>query len=626
MADDVKAIAVPCCGCFGLAFFLFLIVLLSSIKVVEINQQLVFKTNKGKHVRNGPFTAVIWPHQRMERREAARIGQREYAVIRDERKQTLRHHTEPGLVFLGPYEQLVEVKGKVVLQMNQYTRFVDKLSGAERVVSGPQVMVPKPLEHAPAGTELCPIIGATNALLVENRSSGIKSVITQKGMFVPRPYERVLGQRDATLLETNQFAVVKDELSGLLRNELGPQLLVLGPYEKMMGVQVKVVLEKDEYYRLVNKRTGTERVMMGPTVVVAEPGETNEEGKQKAVFITVQTGVIVEYRTTGQQRLETNPGIFYPGPYERIKSVTNRMAVRPSEASVVRHSSGNVTVRRGESFFLDPYSTVVEYSWSNYGRPGAQEPVPKDKVRLIDLRVRRMFMSTEVRTNDQVKLKLDAIVFWRVDDVQLMVTKTADPPGDIAQRARTTLVQAVSGTTLAAFMADFNQISVEATTRARSETFYTDRGLRFEGLEVTRFDSVERETALILQNIIYETTNRLNNLAKAESTNQINAAKMLANIELERQRTNLIRRQAENAKLESQSTGESAGSKMLRAAQTFIGGLNVSVPDLDQRVELYQLQESLKSRNIDTQNLASGSAHLFLAPKDLNLKLNSPEL
>jgi len=346
------------------------------------------------------------------------------------------------------------------------------------------------------------------------------------------------------------------------------------------------------------------------------------------VFITVQTAVIVEYRQTGQQRLETVPGVFYPGPYERIKSVRPRTAIRSNEAAVVRHSSGNVTVKSGEAFFLDPYSTIVEYSWSSYATPGAAEPVPKGNIRLIDLRIRRMFINTEVRTNDQVKLRLDAIVFWRVADVQLLVTRTSDPPGDIAQRARTTLVQAVSGTKLADFMSGFNEISVQAAEKAKSESFYTDRGIVLEGLEVTKFDSIERETALILQNIISETTNRLNAMAKADTSNQIKAAKLLSNIELEKQRTKLIQQQANNAELESQSTGESAGSKMLRAAQTFIGGLNLAVPDINQRVELYELHEGLKSRNIDTANLANGSAQLFLAPKDLNLKLNmgSPEL
>jgi hypothetical protein len=61
VANQNKECVAGCGGCLGLALTLFLIVLLSSIKVVEVNQQLVFSNSEGKWVRNGPFTAVVWP-------------------------------------------------------------------------------------------------------------------------------------------------------------------------------------------------------------------------------------------------------------------------------------------------------------------------------------------------------------------------------------------------------------------------------------------------------------------------------------------------------------------------------------------------------------------------------------
>jgi len=69
--------------------------------------------------------------------------------------------------------------------------------------------------------------------------------------------------------------------------------------------------------------------------------------------------------------------------------------------------------------------------------------------------------------------------------------------------------------------------------------------------------------------------------------------------------------------------GEATGLELVRGAATFIGGLNDSVPTADVRVGLYKLHEELKSRNADTSNLASGSAHLFLTPQDLNLRLDT---
>merc|ERR1712232_942440 len=94
-------------------------------------------------------------------------------------------------------------------------------------------------------------------------------------------------------------------------------------------------------------------------------------------------------------------------------------------------------------------------------------------------------------------------------------------------------------------------------------------------------------------------------------------------IKLERQRTELIRTKAENERLQAEMKGEAVGLEMARGASTFIEGLNESVPSVDRRVELYRLHQELDGRNVDTQNLASGKAHLFVTPSDLKLRLDT---
>jgi len=236
-----------------------LIVLLASIKVVEVNQQLLFSNSEGKWVRNGPFTAVVWPHQRMERREAIRLGSREYVVLKNERTGEKRHVSGPGLVFPEAYDSNEGTRPKIMLQKNEYMRLVDKLSGFERVVKGPQTLVPEPLEESEKGKEQAIIVGATNAVVVLNKNTGMKSLVTQEGMFTPGPYEAILTVQEARLLEPHEYAVVKDDLSGSSRNECGPQLLQIGAYEELLAVNSKVMLQKDEYLRLVDKRTATPR-------------------------------------------------------------------------------------------------------------------------------------------------------------------------------------------------------------------------------------------------------------------------------------------------------------------------------------------------------------------------------
>merc|ERR1711988_336381 len=130
------------------------------------------------------------------------------------------------------------------------------------------------------------------------------------------------------------------------------------------------------------------------------------------------------------------------------------------------------------------------------------------------------------------------------------------------------------------------------------------------------------KTALILQEIIQETTNRINRLTAQESENEVRAAKMTMDIHLERQRTELIQTQSDNEGLQARLQGEADGMRLMKGASTFIGGLNESIPNVDSRVALYKLHEELKSRNLDTKHLSSGSAQLFLTPSDMKLRLD----
>jgi len=183
-------------------------------------------------------------------------------------------------------------------------------------------------------------------------------------------------------------------------------------------------------------------------------------------------------------------------------------------------------------------------------------------------------------------------------------------------------IQSVSKSTLDQFMSGFNNITAEAFTAQALDGFYDERGVELKSLELTRFDCVDPTTSAILQQIIQETTNRINQLQAQESENEVAAAKMQADIRLEMQRKELIEAQAENARLEAEMAGQSDGTKLVQQAATFITGLNEAVPLVENRLELYKLHEQLKSRNTDTANLAGGTAKLFLTPSDVNLRLD----
>merc|ERR550514_2176856 len=171
-------------------------------------------------------------------------------------------------------------------------------------------------------------------------------------------------------------------------------------------------------------------------------------------------------------------------------------------------------------------------------------------------------------------------------------------------------------------MEGFNSIVMEAFESEAKDTFYKDRGVAVQSMEVTRFECMDKKTAEVLQEIIQETTNRINRLQEQESENDVAAAKLSSEIKLEKQRTQLIQTRSENARLEAEVQGQSAGLTEAMDAATFLGPtLSKVVPNLSDRLELYKLHQELESRNKDTKSLSSGNAHLFLTPSDMKLKL-----
>jgi len=628
--EGTQKMVMGCGGFVCLGAFIGLIVLLCSIHKLGPEEQVVVQGPDGKYVRNGPQQVVLSPSRKKTFRQATRLGPREYAVVKNSRTGEPRHEAGPKLLWLEAYDELVVVKSKVVLQLQDYIRLVDSMTGAERVVVGPNILIPGPLEHSPNGTEPAIVLSAEITVLTMNKTTGLLRLINKEGVFTPQPYEIILEVRTATLLSPKQYALVKNKISGVYRHELGPQLLKIGAYDQLVNVNTKVVLMKDQFVLLKDAKTGAQRIVAGPTAFVPKPSETTPAGIKKAAFIDTDTAVLVLNRTSGQQRLVTKRGVFFPQADEEIIATQELVRVLPHQAVVVRDALGKITIHNGATaegsaaFFLPPYTSIVKMMWSDFGAAIPQgaskdQAVSKVPVTTIDLRSRKIFFSYEVPTSDNVKLRLDGTIFWRVVDVGKMMNTTSDPEGDVWHHSRSALIQAVSKITLQNFMSSFSNITTDAYRIQASDGFYAERGVRLTSMELTRFEPVEASTAQILQQIIQETINRINRLQVQESSNEVKAASLQAEIQLEKQRTALITTKAENAKLEAEMAGDADGMKLMRGAAAFIGGLDKSVPDEQQRISLYAMHQKLRSKNTDTQNLASGNAKLFMTPSDLNL-------
>lgn len=600
--------ALPASLITGLVLFVF--IMLVHIVNLREDEQLVVPTLYGEWIRNGPGTLVFWPHQRHEGweiRKVPRLATLEFAVLKNRRSQELRHVLGPGLVWRREMEDVDAVRQKFQLQKTQYHRLVDSLTGEERVVRGPLVYAPEPLEQLVNGTEEALMINAQESVLVENRSSGILRVVEERGLFYPRPYEFVLGWRYPILVEEQLYAVVKNELNGSTFVQEGPVLLMLGAYEQLLQTRTKVVVRKDEYLRLVDRRTGAERVVHGPAAVAPAPEEDMPSGVGKAALLTPNTAAIVLDHSTGQRHLRTAEGLLMPAAYEEILEICSKIRVLAHQALFTRAPTGAMTLHTAGSFFLQPYDDIYSMQWSVYDG-NTSEPAPREEVTVVDLRTNRLPWKYIASTKDNVRLQVEGATLWRVVDPMTMAQSCEDAPGDILQRSRAALLSALGRVQLRDFMSRVAEVTNETAEALKTDAFVVQRGLEVSGISVTRIEPVDTEVVADMQ--------------RTETADVVNMTALQGNLRIEQIRSDLIRARAQNDMLLAVGEGLAQGKRMAAEAQTFLDGLEDSVNASSSRLDLYRsYHEELAVNNL-TKLFADGPSKLYLHSNDTEIILH----
>merc|ERR1719511_545272 len=92
--------------------------------------------------------------------------------------------------------------------------------------------------------------------------------------------------------------------------------------------------------------------------------------------------------------------------------------------------------------------------------------------------------------------------------------------------------------------------------------FYSSRGVLVHSLEVTRYQCADSSTSAVLQQIIQETTNRMNRLSQQESENEVKLFKMQGQIEQERLNGELLTIQQEHSQAEAKVSGAAEADRV----------------------------------------------------------------
>lgn len=422
-----------------------------------------------------------------------------------------------------------------------------------------------------------------------------------------------VARRKAITLGPTEYLAVRNSITGELRNELGPKLFFLKAEDEIVERQEAIALKHHEYARLFDQNSGKIRVERGEKTIYLAPTEKLLGEVQAGINIDEQTAVLVRDTSNGQLELITAGQVFVPSPHQEIVEVRKRIRLEDNEAMIIKDLTGKYLFRRGadpnRAFFLGPYDEKLELRWST--------GIHKDRLDLritkFDLRPKFMWYEFEARTQDNVELVIGITFFWEITDLERMINSTNDTPGDICSHARSSILQSISQVSLEHFLAGFNQVIRQAIFDGDTQ-FYIDRGVQLHAVEVRSVASKDPRTQQVLQEIINETTNRINRLQKQESENEVKLKQLHGEIETEQRRGQLLELRRLHAQTEGALTGESEAIRV----KAFLTGLGEEIPANDKIAIFNALrkQEALEA-------LSQGKAQLYFTPADVDLTIRS---
>lgn len=544
--------------------------LFPTLYFLKDDEQLLVEGPTTRRMIDGPRSVVVPALSSGTKQKAMTLAPTEYVRVRNTLTGELRNVLGPRLFFMDVNDEVVAKLSAITLKQGQYVRLIDQRTGVIRVERGEQMVYIEPTEELITKPTNGVNVDENSAVLVRNLDDGQYELVTIPQVFIPAPNQEVIEVRKRVLLENNEYARILDRRTGVIRVERGEQSFFLDPYEEIIEMQ-------------------------------------------EGINVDEERAVLVRDTDSGQLDLITEPQVFFPDANQEIVEERHRLRLEDHETVVVKDENGRYVFRRGtdddRSFFIPPHHNLVSFRWSS----GLTKEKRELSLSHIDSRPKYMWYNFEVRTEDNVELIIGITFFWQIFDVEQMIKTTDDTTGDICAHARSRIIQAVSRTTLELFLAEFNSI-VERAVLDETDPFYGERGVRLLAIEVRSIVCKDPETQRILQEIIQETTNRLNRLQKQESENEVKIRQVQGSIEAEEERRRLLEIQRENAQTVATTTGESEAQKVL----TFLDGLGGDV-SLEDKITLFNV---LRKTDM-LRALSSSTAQLYFTPSDVDLSIDT---
>jgi len=587
------------------------------------DEQLRVEYFTGAAVHNGPGVVCLIPltyRSAPTVKTATSLGTMDYVIVKDTATGEERAECGPQLLFLAVHDVVKTWGEGVCLNETEYMRVENSMTGHKEVLEGPRVWFPGPFTKGQKGSATS--LSRTDYVIVDDKLSGEQKLVKGPCVWFPGPHEVASPKNSAIALRDDEYVRLKDTFTGCHWIKTGQALVFLEPNWKIEGGGVKKawVLKANQYLRLLDVNTGKVTVHRGEAKVFPGPHEELlDQGPQQAVEIDGEHAVLVRDKSTGKQRLVTEEQLFVPGPSETIEEVRELIKLAEHEAMILKDKDGVFSYKYGSdakrapgeprSFFLPPGFEIVKVWWSR-GPRRERKDVSFER---FDCRPHFMKFEFNCRTADNVELVLEGVIFWELIDLPAMFRHTGDTSGDMVYHMRSQFILHVAKVTLRTFMEQLHTISQSVLDEDVS--FYEKRGIKVYSLEVSRYQCANTSTAEILEQIIQETTNRMNRLSQAEGENEVNLFRTQGQVEQAKLNKDLQEIQREEAQAEAKVAGMAEADRVA----SFLEGLEVRVPQLTDRIAIWQTLRKTEALSV----VSSGGANLYFTPSDVDLSIET---
>lgn len=579
-----------------------------------------------ERMEQGPGLLFPGPHEQVASKgQGTSLGDVDYVLVKNKLSGERRVVKGPCIWFPGPHEEMVQKGTSINMDVSEYIVIEDKLTGEKRVVKGPGVWTRGAHENAQKHSSTS--LNKTEYVTVENSLTGELTIVKGPTVLFPGAYDTISKKQTAIALQDDEYVRLKDLSSGRRWVEKGPGLVFPEPLWQVevsgsnkTGVTKAWLLRANEYIRLCDANTGKVTVHSGEKKVF--PGADDaplDGGVKKAVEIDGEHAVLVRDKCSGQLRLVTEKQLFVPGPNDTIEKIQELIKLAEHEAMILKDIDGNFQYYYGSdakrspdqprAFFLPPYSEIVPIWWSR-GPRRERKDVSFER---FDCRPHFMKFEFNCRTSDNVELVLEGILFWELIDLPSMWRHTGDTSGDMVYHIRSKFILAVAQVTLKLFMETLHTISQNILEE--DVEFYATRGIKVHSLEVTRYQCADKSTSEILEQIIQETTNRMNRLSQAESENEVSLFRTQGQVEQSRVNNDLLAIQREQTRADAKVAGHAECEQV----STFLKGLEAEVPSLEDRIKLWQTLRKTDALSV----VAKSGASLYFTPNDVDLSIET---